>query len=143
MRDPEHHPFHPKHLISALWALVGGLIVLVATEWYHRREGPQQVIVTNQDTTRRVVYVGDTMSRVYLPQVLKELQRLRRGQTPVTAPAGAPMAGPDTAASSNPILLDGVKFPSLVKGASVEGFGKWGGGPCPAPQGGARGGPVV
>jgi hypothetical protein len=131
-RDSGHHPFHPPHLISAMWALVGGLIVLVATEWYHSRQGPQQVIVTNQDTTRRVIYVGDTMSRVYLPQVLKELQRLRRATA--TAPAGAPMVGPDTTPSSNAILLDGFKLPPVVKGATVDDFGKWGRGTCPASQ---------
>ena len=133
MRDPEHHPFHPKHLISALWALVGGLIVLVATEWYHRREGPQQVIVTNQDTTRRVVYVGDTMSRIYLPKLLKELQQLRRAQTRTGIPsAGAPMLGPDTTATANPIRLEGFKFPPGVKGSLVQDLSTWGSGTCPA-----------
>jgi len=130
VRDPDSQPFHPKHLIPAWWGfvvtLVGGFILFGAGVFYQRTQGPQRVVITNPDTTRRILIVGDTVSREYLVRVIQELQALRRAQA--TAPPDRSEAPGD---NPNPIRLDAFSFPPVVKGSLVRDFSTWGHGTCP------------
>lgn len=138
--DPDEYPFHRRYLILFAWALVATLLGVAATIGYQKWQGPQQVLVMNPDTTRRLVVIGDTTGQEYLATVLRELQKLQSAQP---APAAAPIedsvaalrpAGTSSgrARHPNPLRLPGFIFPPMVKGASVKEFSLWGSGTCPA-----------
>jgi hypothetical protein len=72
--------FHKRHVHAAVWGIIGGLILLGAQIIWDAIKSPDDVYVTNQDTTAQIVVVSDSALRHLSEEMLYELRSLRRAQ---------------------------------------------------------------
>jgi len=132
--------FHRKHWIGLFWTLVAAIVAFFAGQVYSRREGPQKVYVTNVDTARRVIAVGDSSSREYLRDIAKEIRALRRAQAhsdPAPRPFGQPGDSVRTQANAptetpNLPQIPHFEFPTNVKGHMTGSLGAFASNHCPS-----------
>jgi hypothetical protein len=135
--------FHPKHLIGLFWSLIAAILAFFAGQVYSSREGPQKVYVTNVDTARRVIAIGDSSAREYLRDIAKEVRALRQAQALVGISATPIRQSADTAGvqpTATPELppnspqIPPFEFPSNVAGHITGALGAFASSRCPAPN---------
>jgi hypothetical protein len=137
---PDEKLFHRKHWIGLFWTLVAAIVAFFAGQLYSRREGPQKVYVTNLDTARKVIAVGDSSSREYLRDIAKEIRALRRAQARTDLPAPALSQAADSARTNgdattetpNLPQIPPFEFPTNVKGHITGALGAFASSHCPS-----------
>jgi hypothetical protein len=115
--DPDTDPLHRKYIIQFGWGLVilavGGLVGSV----WQRYQGPSQVIITNPDTTTRLMVVQDSSQRAIMTGMLEELRAMRLGTRRERLPAAS--GSSDNGSSMitpSAVQVPEFKLPSVAKG---------------------------
>jgi hypothetical protein len=135
---PDEKLFHRKHWIGLFWTLVAAIVAFFAGQLYSTREGPQQVYVTNLDTARKVIAVGDSSSREYLRDITKEIRALRRAQAHTDLPALSQGADSTRTKADAPTETPNLpqippfEFPTNVKGHITGALGAFASSHCPS-----------
>lgn len=135
-RDPDIAPFHRKRIIDAGWALLIAAIGWGASIAWQRHQGPERVMVINQDTTAHVTVVADTAQRALMARMLGEMRAFRINSASRSDASGNVRLDVGSVASSdepspNPLQLPAFAMPSTVKGYLLSDLGALAESSCP------------
>jgi len=131
LRDPDERFWHRKHAVTTTWSLLAAAVTFVATTLYQRRDSAQQVFVTNQDTTVRIVTVRDSLATDYLRQLVDEMHQLRlssrqrpspspRTEAPPASPTTPPVQTPEAKPSADADTKHDAGLPRTVQDGEAQ-----------------------
>lgn len=129
--DPDRHPLHRRHLITASWALLVAVVAGIGSVVYQRAKGPESVILLNPDTATRVVVVQDSAQRAVMGSMVRELRALRSGRSRIDpSPVASSVDGAADAAPLTEPQLPEFRLPSNVKGYLTRDIGVFANATC-------------